>query len=426
MKLAIIIIISFVFVGIIGSFGGTYYFYLHSNEILEQSVFTNLETAAYSRVNHINDLLNEQKEDVEILASSFVFKRLFDKNSSEYEENLEDACKRVNKIVELDNTIYELSILDVNGKIICSNFEKNIGLDQSENIYFTEGLKGTYIKDAHLSSSIGKSSIDFSTPIICEIRGCLGVMVAKVEMSVIDKIVGEKTGLGETGEIYLINKEGYMITPSKFKQDTFLKEKIDSINAKNCLISFKETVMGHEGKKHLGHEAFVIYQDYRRAKVLGTHYPLNLIDWCLIAKIDEVDAFGSYRKELLKTSLITLISLIIFISLIGFIVARYISKPLKILTADVDEITKGKLDIELRKSNIFEIQNLTDSLNRILASLKLAILKTGGKTELMLGKKKVEVPKSKFSETFKVEKEKTVSKPVVKKVVIPIKKVVKK
>jgi PAS domain S-box-containing protein len=46
---------------------------------------------------------------------------------------------------------------------------------------------------------------------------------------------------------------------------------------------------------------------------------------------------------------------------------------------NIDEISKGKLDVNLESSEISEINNLTDSLNRVMASLKLAITKVGVK-----------------------------------------------
>lgn len=60
-------------------------------------------------------------------------------------------------------------------------------------------------------------------------------------------------------------------------------------------------------------------------------------------------------------------------------ISYIITRPLKILTENIDEISKGKLDVTLSTSEIHEINNLTDSLNRIMASLKLAIHKVGVK-----------------------------------------------
>ena len=75
-----------------------------------------------------------------------------------------------------------------------------------------------------------------------------------------------------------------------------------------------------------------------------------------------------------------LIGLIFFVTFIVSITISYlISRPLEKLTGNINEISKGQLDVTLPPSEIHEINNLTDSLNRIMASLKLAIHKVGVK-----------------------------------------------
>lgn len=84
--------------------------------------------------------------------------------------------------------------------------------------------------------------------------------------------------------------------------------------------------------------------------------------------------------------LVTLTGVVLFVVGVFYFIANQISKPIKEISNDVNEITQGKLDIQLEKSNIYEIQKLIDALNRILASLKLAIMRTGAtKGELGLG-----------------------------------------
>jgi PAS domain S-box-containing protein len=74
--------------------------------------------------------------------------------------------------------------------------------------------------------------------------------------------------------------------------------------------------------------------------------------------------------------------LILFITLtVAFIISYIISMPLVKLTKNIDEISKGNLDVELEKSEIYEINNLTNSLDRVMASLKLAINKVGVRKE---------------------------------------------
>jgi PAS domain S-box-containing protein len=74
--------------------------------------------------------------------------------------------------------------------------------------------------------------------------------------------------------------------------------------------------------------------------------------------------------------------LILFITLaVAFVISYIISMPLVKLTKNIDEISKGNLDVELEKSEIYEINNLTNSLDRVMASLKLAINKVGVRKE---------------------------------------------
>ncbi|MCX6670382.1 MAG: hypothetical protein NTX92_00485, partial [Euryarchaeota archaeon] len=74
--------------------------------------------------------------------------------------------------------------------------------------------------------------------------------------------------------------------------------------------------------------------------------------------------------------------LILFITLsVALAISYFISMPLVKLTENIDEISKGNLDVELEKSEIYEINNLTNSLDRVMASLKLAINKVGVRKE---------------------------------------------
>ena len=74
--------------------------------------------------------------------------------------------------------------------------------------------------------------------------------------------------------------------------------------------------------------------------------------------------------------------LILFITLVfSFVISYFITMPLEKLTKNINEISKGNLDVELEKSEIYEINNLTDSLDRVMTSLKLAINKVGVRKE---------------------------------------------
>ena len=102
-----------------------------------------------------------------------------------------------------------------------------------------------------------------------------------------------------------------------------------------------------------------------------------LILMCLAISAIPISIIGGTQG--FKTS-IYLIGLIFFVTFAAsLVIAYFISRPLEKLTKNIQKISKGELDVQLGLSEIQEINNLTDSLNRVLASLKLAVHKVGVK-----------------------------------------------
>jgi PAS domain S-box-containing protein len=96
---------------------------------------------------------------------------------------------------------------------------------------------------------------------------------------------------------------------------------------------------------------------------------VSMIPICIIG--------GSIGFAFASLFLIGVVILVTFI--VSLIIAHFISRPLEKLTRNIDEISKGNLDVTLEKSEIYEINRLTTSLDRVMTSLKLAIHKVGVK-----------------------------------------------
>ncbi len=78
--------------------------------------------------------------------------------------------------------------------------------------------------------------------------------------------------------------------------------------------------------------------------------------------------------------LLTIIAILIAVGL-GNLIYYAVSRPLKELSQTIETITKGNLDVHLKPSDVDEIQSLIYSLDRILASLKLAVISKGASKE---------------------------------------------
>lgn len=302
MKVSTTLTIIFSLVALLGSIGGTSYHYAQSIASVEEQVYSQLAANAQSRAEYIDSILNEQKEKIEIAAT-----------------HQELSNEELKQIRDITNEFYEVFIIGPNGRIIASSDESKIGIDRSNDSLFIFGRQETYIKDAYTSDITGKNSIGISTP-----QGAGNVLVARVETTKFDKITTDRTGLGESGEIYLINNNSYAITPLLSITDTFLKWKVESIGSRICLEDLNKYYFekGQIVENHT--EPIQIYLDYAGKKVIGTHAYVPSMKWCLITEIDEEEIIGTQKAIFQRVSLTIIITITLLATLIGLLIGRFV------------------------------------------------------------------------------------------------------
>ena len=99
---------------------------------------------------------------------------------------------------------------------------------------------------------------------------------------------------------------------------------------------------------------------------------------CLAISVIPIGIIGG--TQIFESQSWFLIGLIFIVTLcVSFVISYFITRPIERITKNIDEISKGKFDVDLGGSEIKELNNLTDSLNRVMASLKLAVVKVGVK-----------------------------------------------
>ena len=327
-----------------------------SKNILERQIHNHLTTTAESRAQDVETVLLLNTERVNAMRTSFIIKNLLTANTkdSDYPAKLEDANARLDSMMKSGHNIFKISILDRNGMVVSSTDEGFIGTDKSTEHVFLLGRKGFYIRDAGICETSKKPSISMTAP-ITEGNELLGVMSVGLTMDEVYDITTDRTGLGETGGIYLINKEGYMITPSRFRDDTFLKQKVDTVNARHCLTREPKAVM--------------VYDDFRGVKVLGTNAFIKEMNWCLIVEMSEEEALAPVN-ELTKL----LLSILAFLSVASIIVSirlsQVITKPILELHKGTEEIMKGNLDYTVGTKARNEIGELSRAFDKMNANLK--------------------------------------------------------
>ena len=89
----------------------------------------------------------------------------------------------------------------------------------------------------------------------------LGVVAIQLPIAKINELMMDKTGMGETGEVIVVGKDGWMLTDSRFSKESAVLKK--QINAKPS-----ETVLA-------GKTATLITPDYRGIEVIASVKPFT-------------------------------------------------------------------------------------------------------------------------------------------------------
>jgi HAMP domain-containing protein len=388
MKISTTITTVFLVIAIVLTSLGAYNFISTSTDVIEKQVQSNLLSTAESRANHIDTYLEQNIERLKLLTSRIGLKSTI----NEYNENpsieLQDKItERLTSSKDALDEFERVCVISPSGKVIASSNQAFCGKDVHEKNFFVNGKTENKI---YFIEEGGETKLFVTGPFNLDGK-VVGVGLTVVKLANLEQIIKDRTGLGETGEVLVTiqgeNERIYLF--ERLFEAEALSQDTESIATAEPM---KQALLGNE-------QLFENTLDYRDEEVIAVSQYIEMGNIGLVAKIDRHEAIGVIRDELVKSVLIIGIIILLIAGLIGWFLGKRITKPLKNLTSDVDEITKGKLDIQLEKSTVFEIQSLTDSLNRVLASLKLAILRTGAsKSELGIGElqKKVEEVENKW------------------------------
>ncbi len=174
-----------------------------------------------------------------------------------------------------------------------------------------------------------------------------------INHSFINDIIETRTGMGKTGESYLVGNDFYMRSNSRF-----LKNELPS----NIQVKTPATDRAFTNPQVQKDD---IISDYRGVKVISVHSKINLpgIDWVLISEIDVDEAMAPIDKiRGYMTGVALFISLTLIIVTL-FLVNKIVS-PLKNLTQLVKNISIGKFDLPFQKQNFSgdEIGKIEDAI----------------------------------------------------------------
>lgn len=222
---------------------------------------------------------------------------------------------------------YDVFLFDTEGNLVYSMFkEPDFATNFTSGPYADSGLgeayRGalsgglTWTDFAPYAPSAGAAAAFVAAPVVDAAGVTIGVASFQMPIGVINSIMQDRTGLGESGETYLVGPDFLLRSDSRFSEEsTILELEIDTDSVHEALAG--------------GTDVWEI-EDYRGISVLSAYSPVHVFgqDWALVAEIDSAEAFAastSMRNSMVMVAVIVAL----LVLLVAFFVSRSITTPVK-------------------------------------------------------------------------------------------------
>jgi len=183
--------------------------------------------------------------------------------------------------------------------------------------------------------SQGKAAAFLAGPVLDpDGGGLVAVLVFQLPVSVLNQVLQEGAGLGESGEAYLVGGDHFMHSDSRLsKESTSLKQKVESEQTLKALA---------------GESGVMASQDYRGVDVLCAYQPMEFLGakWAMLVEIDEAEVDRPSNALLLQIVLMILFATVV-VAVMGKRLAAGIATPIVTLTDTMTTLAEGHLEIEI-------------------------------------------------------------------------------
>ncbi|OWY68112.1 hybrid sensor histidine kinase/response regulator [cyanobacterium TDX16] len=281
------LVLSLVAVGVVGSVA-----FFSAREALKQAAFNRLSVAATLKEEEIGRWFEDQQRDFLLVTQHPELQRnikiLLSGNADpNYLATDKILSNYLISVTQTKPALREIFILDRSNQIVLSTDKQREGdYEILANVTYFERIeaKDTFDPIFYVSPVTGKPSVTLATPLRDASGVRQGIILAHLNLDRIDRIVRERTGLGNSGETYLV---GSLVTKNAFIS------KADKTEAREfpAGISSQGIDAAMSGVSGSG-----LYRNYAKLPVIGVYRWLNEQDLALLVEMQQEEAFAPARQ----------------------------------------------------------------------------------------------------------------------------------
>ena len=375
-----------------------YFSFNNADDVLKQRIEDQLFGESTVRGETLKLLFESRIEQNGILANDPMIQLLVveinqipeDKLKEAKEVNRRDFLIQVQAFQELIGFAIgfeDVKIIGSSGKVFFS-LGGITNEDFVENPLFKRGLTEAFIEFE--PTEFGKKMIIVS-PVFADDNKIgddpIGVIISRTRTTILDSILENRSGLGSSGEVYIVNNQLLMLSESRFFENAVFQQTVDTLAVKKCF---------NDGVDFLGS-----YTDYRDVPIYGSSYCDKDLGIVLLAEIDKQEVeepIGVLQERILQTG----IAITLGMGLVAFIVSKSLSRPLIKLKNAANKISSGNFDVRTNIKTRDEIGELSHAFDSMAQKLQESLIEIKEKEDVIKQQEDILLQFSERSEKYGV------------------------
>ncbi len=249
----------------------------------------------------------------------------------------------------------ELLILNTQGQIALSTRKASEGQSRADAEFFRLGLSNTYLQPFYNSTISGQPAMTVSTPLFNKDRRRVGVLAGHLNLDRVDRFLLERTGLGETGQSYLVNTHHQFVSAANPEHlGTTRRAEIRSAGIDTAI------EQGYvEG----------LHKNYRGVPVIGVYHWLDDLGVVLVTEIDQSEAFEP-ASRLTRTVIELGVLAAVLIGGMVYFFSRQVAQPVLAIARAATRVAAGDLSETAPVMTQDEVGTLARSFNHMTRELR--------------------------------------------------------
>lgn len=260
----------------------------------------------------------------------------------------------------------ELFLVNLSGQVVASTTSQREKQIVTTAPFFTLGLLGPSIQPPTYDLTTNAPSIIFSRPLLDKNGTTIGLLAGRANINVLNDIMGERTGLGESGETYMVGLNRALLTETRTPLPLTGSRYVRTEGINRAI----QSKSGGQSR----------YENYAGEFVYGVYRWLPDLQVALLAEQSAAEAQSGVFRALLTSGGVAFAAIVIAI-VIALVLTNSISRPLQQLGETASRIAQGNLEVQAQVTGEDEVSLLAQAFNAMTARLRNTISGLEGTVE---------------------------------------------